>query len=304
MVNKTLFWSKQLLPAQLQWQTYLAIMLTIVSWASAFAGIRAGLQAYTPESLALLRYLTASLILIAYALVTRMPLPRWRDLPGIALTGFIGFTFYNVALNAGEEKIPAGTASLIVASAPIFVAIFAVTFFREQLRGWAWLGMIFSFGGVALISVEPERGLQISFSAFIVLAAAVAQAAYSVAQKPYLKRYNPLQYTTYAIWSGTFFLLIFMPGLLKQMPMASADATLAVVYMGIFPGAIGYVSWSYVLSRWPAAKAGSFLYLIPAVAIVIAWFWLGEMPTLSALLGGMLILMGIVVVNWSGRRKT
>jgi drug/metabolite transporter (DMT)-like permease len=304
MAYKTLMWSKQLLSAEVHWQTYLAILLTVVFWASAFAGIRVGLQAYTPESVALLRYLTASMILIIYALLTRMSLPRWRDVPGIALTGFIGFTFYNVALNAGEEQIPAGTASLIVASAPIFVAIFAGIFFREHLRGWAWLGMLISFGGVALISVEPGQGLQLSFSALLVLAAAIAQAAYSIAQKSYLQRYTALQYTTYAIWAGTIFLLVFTPGLFEQMPAASAGATLAVVYMGLFPGAIGYISWSYALSRLPAAKAGSFLYLIPAVAIFIAWVWLGEAPEVSAWLGGGLILVGVLVVNWRGKAKT
>jgi drug/metabolite transporter (DMT)-like permease len=302
MAHKTLFWSKSGGVEGVHWQTYLAILLTVISWASAFAGIRAGLHAYTPESVALLRYLTASLILLVYALSVKMPLPRWRDVPGIVLSGFIGFTFYNVALNVGEEQIPAGTASLIVASAPIFVAVFAAIFFRERLRGWAWLGMLLSFGGVALISVERGQGLQLSFSALLVLAAAIAQAAYSVAQKPYLKRYTALPYTTYAIWAGTLFLLGFAPGLFAQMPAASSEATLAVIYMGIFPGAIGYISWSYALSRLPAAKAGSFLYLIPAVAIFIAWVWLGEAPELSAWLGGGLILVGVIVANWKGKK--
>jgi drug/metabolite transporter (DMT)-like permease len=87
----------------------------------------------------------------------------------------------------------------------------------------------------------------------------------------------------------------------KHLPAASAEATLAVIYMGLFPGAIGYISWSYALSRLPAVKAGSFLYLIPAVAIFIAWVWLGEAPELSAW-RGRINLAGVLVVNWRGRR--
>jgi drug/metabolite transporter (DMT)-like permease len=301
MIRNSLKPLKRSLSIHFDWRTSLAVTLTVVLWASAFAGIRVGLRSYAPESMALLRYLIASLVLAAYALITKMPLPRWRDIPGIALTGFIGFTFYNVALNMGEQKIPAGTASLIVASAPIFVALFAVVVFREQLKAWTWLGIILSFLGAAVISIESEKGLQLSLSALIVLAAAIAQAIYSVGQKPYLKRYSPFQFTTYAIWSGTLFLLVFAPALIEQIHVASLDSTIAVIYMGVFPGAVGYVSWSYVLSRLPASKAGSFLYLAPAVAIVIAWLWLGEMPALSALLGGMLILGGVVLVNVSGR---
>jgi len=69
------------------------------------------------------RYLTASIALVVYASVTKMPLPQHRDLPGIALAGFIGFILYSVTSNAREQKIPAGIASLIIASAPIDVAM-------------------------------------------------------------------------------------------------------------------------------------------------------------------------------------
>jgi drug/metabolite transporter (DMT)-like permease len=70
-----------------------------------------------------------------------------------------------------------------------------------------------------------------------------------------------------------------------------------VIYLGIFPGALGYVCWAYVLSRLPAARAGVFLYLVPAFALLIAWLWLGEQPAAQALLGGALVVAGVVVVN-------
>ncbi len=272
-------------------------------WASAFAGIRAGLRSYSPQSVALLRYLTASLVLLIYAVITKMPLPRRRDLPGLALAGFLGFSFYNVALNIGEQSIPAGTASLIIASSPIYVALFATLFLHERMRWVSWLGILISFVGVAVITLEPGAGLQISPSALLVLVAALVQAIYNVSQKPYLRRYTPLQFTACAIWFGTLFLLVFTPDLLHQLPAASMESTLAVIYMGIFPGAIGYLGWSYVFSRVPASRAGSFLYMVPAVAILIAWLWLGELPAPTALLGGALILTGIVLVNIIGRAQ-
>jgi drug/metabolite transporter (DMT)-like permease len=274
-----------------------AIAVTVVLWASAFAGIRAGLRSYSPQSVALLRYLTASLTLGIVALVTRMPLPAWKDLPRLALTGFLGFAFYNVALNAGEQSIQAGVASLIVASAPIYVAMLAGIFYQERIPLIAWAGILLSFLGVAVISLQDGNQIRLSLSALLVLAAAISQAVYSVAQKPLLKRYTPLQFVSFSVWTGTLFLLVFTPGLLAQAPLATPQATLAVVYMGIFPGAIGYACWSFVLSRLPASKAGSFLYLVSGVAILIAWIWLGEVPAVSQLLGGLLVVSGVALVN-------
>jgi drug/metabolite transporter (DMT)-like permease len=302
-VRQRLFLSVKHISIRFDWRTSLVVACTVVLWASAFAGIRAGLQSYTPQSVALLRYLTASAVLLVYAVLTRMPLPRRRDLPGLALAGFLGFTLYNVALNIGEQSIPAGTASLIVASAPIYVALFATLALHERLKLWGWLGILLSFAGVAIVTIKPGAGLQISPSALLVLGAALTQAVYSVGQKPYLQRYSPLQFTACAIWFGTLFLLIFTPDLLRQLPSASSSSTQAVIYMGVFPGAIGYLGWSYVLSHIPASRAGSFLYMVPAAAIIIAWFWLGEVPAPSALLGGVLILAGIVLVNVIGKAR-
>jgi drug/metabolite transporter (DMT)-like permease len=72
--------------------------------------------------------------------------------------------------------------------------------------------------------------------------AAIAQSLYIIGQKLYLTRYNAFQFTTYAIWAGTFFLLIFSPGLIEEVRVAPLDATLALVYLGVFPSAIAYVS--------------------------------------------------------------
>ncbi len=282
-------------------RTLAAIIITVILWASAFAGIRAGLLAYTPEHLALLRYLTASLVLAVYAVATRMPFPRWRDLAGMMLIGVVGVAFYNVALAVGEMNVSAGVASMIVAVSPVLVTLLAMAFLHERLRLWGWLGIGVSFMGVAAIALGTGEGLAINPSALWVLAAALAFAVFIVAQKPYLKRYSPIQTTTYAIWGATLALLIFSPGLAETIQAASLDTTLAIIYMGVFPGALGFVTWAYVLARTPASIASSFLYLIPAFTIVIAWFWLGEVPGIAALVGGVLVIIGVILVRTRGK---
>jgi drug/metabolite transporter (DMT)-like permease len=287
--------------ATIPFRSYFYAAVTVVMWASAFPGIRAALDGYSPYSIALLRYLVASAVMIAYAVVMRIPPPRPHHWPGVALMGFLGFALYNIVLNAGQQGVSAGVASFIVASAPIYMVLIGTLRYRERLRGLGWLGVFVSFSGVALISLTSGDGFQVNGWALLVLVAALAQASYHALQKPLLKHYTPVQFVTYAILSGTVMLLIFTPGLLAEIRTAPAAATWAVVYMGLFPGAIGYVSWSVVMRDLPASVAGSFLYLVPFVAVLIAWLWLGEVPGTWAFVGGAFIIVGVVTVSRWGR---
>ncbi|MGH7998610.1 MAG: EamA family transporter, partial [Brasilonema sp.] len=109
--------------------------------------------------------------------------------------------------------------------------------------------------------------------------------------------YSAIQFTSYAIWVGTLFLFFLAPNAVASVQNAPMSSTLAVVYMGLFPGVVAYIAWSYVLSRIPASRAGSYLALIPVVALLIAWLWLNETPALISLLGGAVVFSGVMLVN-------
>ena len=280
-----------------------ALVVTTVLWSSAFAGIRAGLEAYGPGQVALFRFLVASAVLAVYAALTRMRLPELRDLPAVFLAGLLAFAIYHVALNYGEVTVSAGSASILIATAPVFTALLAVAFLGERLRVWGWVGMAISFLGSAMISLGEGGGLSLDSRAALILLAALCTSLYFVFQRPYLEKYGALAFTTYAIWAGTLLTLVYLPGLLSQARTAPAGTTLTMVYLGVFPTAIAYVTYAYAFSRMAASRAASFLYVIPIMAYVIAWLWLGEVPTPLTVAGGAVTLTGVIIVNVLGRRR-
>ncbi len=290
------------MPKKLDAATAASVVIALLLWASAFAGIKAGLKGYGPGEVALLRFGTASAALLIYASITRMRLPDLTDIPRIGLAGALGITAYHLCLNFGETTVTAGAASLIIASGPIFTALMASAFLKERLTVWGWTGIAIAFSGVALISLgEGTGGLTFQPAALLVLVAAIATAGYFVVSKPLLEKYAPLEFTSYSIWLGTLPMLVFAPGLVSAIPHAPLPATLSVVYLGVFPGAIAYALYSRVLSKLPASIASSFLYVQPVTATIIAWLWIREVPSVVTLAGGAVALVGVALVSTRGR---
>ncbi len=279
---------------------WLSIAVALLLWASAFAGIKAGLESYGPGELALLRFGTASVVLAVYAAAIKMRLPAKEDLPVIFAAGFLGITTYHVALNIGEQTVTAGAAALLISMSPVFTAILSAFFLKERFTRWGWLGLMIAFSGVVLITLGEGGGVKLDPNAFVILLAAMATSLYFIVAKRPLRKYSALEFTTWAIWAGTLPMLVFAPGLIAQIPNAEWSATGAGLFMGVFPGAIAYMLWNRALSSMPASLLSTFLYFQPVNAIWIAWLWLGEIPTWLALTGGAISLAGVVIVNMWG----
>ena len=285
-----------------------AIAITLVTWASAFAAIRHAAHAFPPASLALVRFSIASVVLAGFWWWRRRkserpagPKPTRGEWARLALAGLFTIGIYQTSLNAGSRTVTAGVACLLVNTGPIFTAIAGLLFLRERLGLRGWAGLLCGFAGVLVVARGMGAEFKWAGDAGLVMLAAVAQAAWFGVSKPLLAKHGAFETTCRTVWLGVLFLLPFAGQAWGAMRVAPLAAIASVIYLGVFPGAIGYMTWTYTLSRMPASRAASLLYLVPPIAFTIAWVTLGEEPTVLAILGGIPIVAGVALVN-TGRR--
>ncbi|MEU6699974.1 DMT family transporter [Pseudonocardia sp. NPDC046786] len=284
-----------------------AATVTVVLWASAFVGIRAVGHDLSPGALALGRMLvgSATLTAIVLAVHTRRGRPVPRPAPGllgaVALWGAAWFGLYNLALNAAERHLDAGTTALLVNVAPVVVAVLAGLLLGEGFPVRLLIGMAVAFGGVALIAATTSAGGTDVAGVLLGLVAALVYAGAAVAQKRLLARIDALTVTWLGALAGTVALLPFLPALLGELATAPAGALAGTVYLGVFPTAIAFLTWGYALSRTSAGRLAAATYAVPPIVVLLSWGLLGEIPAPLALAGGALCLAGVAVATRRGR---
>jgi drug/metabolite transporter (DMT)-like permease len=275
----------------------LALICTVFFWASAFIGIRVGLTEYSPGSLALLRFLVASLCMgfLYFRVSNESPIPL-RDKLELGLIGVVGIGVYHVCLNYGEISVSAGIASFIIGLMPAFSILLSLFFFKERPNSGVWLGILISFLGLYLIMSAESQVSDITLGIPLVLIAAFMGAFQNVIQKRYI-HHHPITVTAWILWGGTLSMIGFFPTLCSELPQTSLSTSLAVVYLGVFPAALAYLTWSYVLEHMSITQASLYLYAMPVMSTLIAYVYLNESPSLLSLLGGVVALLGAVIAQ-------
>lgn len=276
------------------WMVFSALVFTTLAWGASWVSIRQAVAFYDPGSLALGRYLVASLTLLPIWIVRGARLPTLRDLPTCLVLGALGFTFYNVLINTAERTITAGTASFLASIIPVLNTIGAAAFFGERVPRNRWAAIALSFTGVAIISLGAEGGVRLSSGVLFMIAAAVCAAGYGLLTKRAIARHDSLDLVTWAIWAGTLLLVPFGLNLGTAVTTAPTTATANVVFLGVVPGAFAYAALNYAIAQLPMARAISFLYLVAPLAVVFAWLFLDEVPPAAALVGGLVALTGVI----------
>jgi drug/metabolite transporter (DMT)-like permease len=249
----------------------------VVMWASAFPAIRVAAPDLGVIGLSFVRLAIAALALLAVAPFAHVRPPERRHALLLGAAAFFGMTAYQVLLNAGELRVPAGPASIVVACA---VAI----------------------AGVAVVCLA-RSGASLTSALWIVVGAAVVQGIYHPLTKPLLRTRSALEVATYTMVAGALMALPLLPWGWDQLIGASASAWGSALYLALVPSALGFVLWGYAVANLPVATSTSLLYLVPPVAVFIAFVWLGEVPHAGELLGGLVVLAGVVLVTQGDRLR-
>jgi drug/metabolite transporter (DMT)-like permease len=144
---------------------------------------------------------------------------------------------------------------------------------------------------------SSRHGLHQSLGAVLCLVAAFAYAGGVVAQKPVLRHATPLMVTWLACTIGAVSCLPYSGSLIHGLGRAHGSTIAWMVYLGVAPTAVGFVTWAYALARTTAGRMGSTTYLVPPLALLFGWAFLAEVPPLLVLPGGALCLAGVAVAR-------
>ena len=283
-----------------------AIGVTVVLWASAFVAIRHVIAQVSAGPMALGRLLVGAVALGLIVLLRprRPPNPPALSWPPRAawlrllVVGVVWFAVYNVALNAAERRVDAGTAAMLVNVGPILIAVLAGLLLGEGFPRRLIAGVLVAFAGTVLIGVATSTGGAADlWGVVLCLVAAVAYAVGVVAQKPLLATASGLHVTLIVTVIGMVVCLPFAPALVDEIRAADPSTVAWLVYLGVGPTALGFLTWAYALARSSAGRLGAATYLVPPVVVGLAWLLLDETPATLALVGGLVCLAGVYVAR-------
>jgi drug/metabolite transporter (DMT)-like permease len=281
--------------------TLVAVAVTLIAWASAFVAIRAVGPELSPGALALGRLLVGTAVLGLLNLGRGWVRPTGREWALLAVCGLGWFGLYNLALNAAEQHLDAGTTAMLVNIGPILIAVFAGFLLGEGFPRWLLVGIAVAFAGVVLIGLATRSAETDLLGVVFCLVAALAYAVGVVAQKVVLRRLPARQVTFTACAMGAIGCLPWAGALVHDAGTASAGSLVGMVYLGVVPTALAFSTWAYALSRMDAGTLGVTTYLVPPLVIGMGWLLLDEVPPMLAVVGGAVCLAGVALSRRRGR---
>jgi drug/metabolite transporter (DMT)-like permease len=279
------------------------LIFTMVIWASAFPTLRVLLRTLEAPTLTSIRMVIAALGLIGVGFLAGTKLPAREDMLRIGGAGLAGFSLYHLTLNLGLVHLTAGQGSFLVATMPVWTALLSWYFLGERLGPRGITGLLLGLAGVAVLSSEGlfSRNPELMWGASCVLMSAVAAGVNITLQKELLTRYKPLDISIHVTVAGALPFFFYLPLHAQQLLVLDGDQWAMLLYLGLVPISFGYVLSTIALAALPATRASQMLLLIPPIASLTAWIWLGERPDEKLWIGGPLILAGVLVTNMRRR---
>lgn len=275
---------------------------TVVLWGSAFPFTKVIGDEITAYPLAAMRCIIAAVILviIGKAAGIRKPFSK-NDLGWFFLSGMFGFSLFFIFMNMGIATLTSATSSIVSSSSPIMTAILVCIIYKERINLIGWLSIAGAFAGV-LILILWNGVISINTGIIWMFLSACVFAGYNVLGRLFTaKGYTGLEVVCYSAIFGGIQMLAFVPSCITQIAAASAGANIAMIYLGVMPTGLAYYFWNKAIGMARRTNdVANYTFLTPFVASVIGFVLLAEVPDISTLIGGAVIIISVILFGTKG----
>lgn len=264
-----------------------------------YLAIKIGLnEGIPPFYMAGLRFAIASLLIVMYLVIRRTPFPKTlKEYAEIAFLGCLMTTIPFAALFWSQQYINSGMASLLVAIAPVFIAILT-----KADKG-QWLGVCASVAGVYLIAAPELQSDRVSWHTVMAYSSIVGAELFfaygAVRSKRILasgisaQMFNGLQ-------MGFASLLLLLVAVLFENPLDvawSAPLTESLLYLAVIASVFASGVYYWLVKTTNALFPSTWTYVAPIIAMLVGYIYLDETMAVSGTLGAVLVIGGVLIVN-------
>ncbi|KAB3528800.1 DMT family transporter [Alkaliphilus serpentinus] len=285
----------------------IAILLTVLFWGISASSNKIALREVPPATLALLRFIIASVCLIILNLRMNPNVKlKKEDIKNMTLGGTIGVTVYFIFENYGLRFISAANATILLAAIPLFTVVLEGLIYKVKIGPKKMLGVILSLLGVVLVignSISVNAGNEVIIGSLLMIGAALSWVAYSMINKSLDGKYPTISISTYQSIIGGIFLVPFALLERGQWQSISLLSWVNILYLALFCSALCYVLYLYALKNLGPSQTNVYINLMPFIGVIAAFLLLGERLYPLQLLGGVVIIMGILIVNHKEGKK-
>lgn len=284
-------------------RTILAYIAVCIFWGSTYLAIRIGVSELPPTIFAGIRFIIAGSLMLGYAKLKGLPMPKnLSEVFKISIVGIFLLVGGNGAVVWAETRVSSGIASLIIATVPLFMAIIeSLSPSKTKINKKGWLGLFIGFAGVAFLVLSDLNKVSVDIIGMsLLIVAALSWALGSVYSKSFTTSASTISNIAIQMLSGGICLSIIgaIFGEFQRIHITPKGLG-ALLYLVVFGSIIGYSCYIYILQKWPAAKAATYAYVNPPVAVMLGAMVLGEVISIKIILATITILCGVILVQSS-----
>ncbi len=288
-----------------------AILLTVIIWGVNMVVVKATLRQIPPLAFTALRFIIASVIetILLHALGENLKMP-WRDMRRMLALALFGVVAYQGLFILGIARTTAGNASVLLATIPVFVALYNGVIRRQRLGANVWLGIGMTFAGILALTLGRGQALQAEWDTvlgdLLIIIGAVGWTIYTIGAQSLMRTYSPLKLTTLSmLLAAPLLMLLALPEFLKtDWASVSPTAWGGLAYSGVFGIALAYLLWNTSVKHLGDTRTSVYSNLTPIISLVTAWFVLSERLNLLQLAGALMVIIGVSLARFAfGRRK-